>query len=93
MGEIVDGFRSGEPDGDEGELDGPVLLGPGCEIGDDVRIDGPAVIGDGAKIGAGQPAARRDRPARAPSSPRAVGPDRRHPRRPRPSFGRCVTKI
>jgi mannose-1-phosphate guanylyltransferase/mannose-1-phosphate guanylyltransferase/phosphomannomutase len=53
VGEIVDGFRSGEPAGDEGDLDGPVLLGPGCEIGDDVRIDGPAVIGDGAKIGAG----------------------------------------
>jgi mannose-1-phosphate guanylyltransferase len=52
-GEIVDGYRSGEPKGDEGPLAGPVLLGPGCEIGDDVRIDGPAVIGDGAKIGAG----------------------------------------
>ena len=53
VGEMVDGFRSGEREGDEGELDGPVLLGPGCEIGDDVRIDGPAVIGDGARIGAG----------------------------------------
>jgi mannose-1-phosphate guanylyltransferase/mannose-1-phosphate guanylyltransferase/phosphomannomutase len=52
-GEMVDGFRSGEPTGDEGELGGPVLLGPGCEIGDDVRIDGPAVIGDGARIGSG----------------------------------------
>jgi len=52
-GEMVDGFRSGEPVGDEGTLSGPVLLGPGCEIGDDVRIDGPAVIGDGARIGAG----------------------------------------
>jgi mannose-1-phosphate guanylyltransferase len=52
-GEIVDGYRSGEPVGDEGELRGPVLLGPGCEIGEDVRIDGPAVIGDGAWIGAG----------------------------------------
>jgi mannose-1-phosphate guanylyltransferase len=52
-GEMVDGFRSGEPAGDEGELAGPVLLGPGCEIGDDVRIDGPAVIGDGARIGTG----------------------------------------
>jgi mannose-1-phosphate guanylyltransferase/mannose-1-phosphate guanylyltransferase/phosphomannomutase len=52
-GEVVDGYRSGEPVGDEGELAGPVLLGPGCEIGDDVRIDGPAVIGDGARIGAG----------------------------------------
>jgi mannose-1-phosphate guanylyltransferase len=52
-GEIVDGFRSGEPAEDEGEVGGPVLLGPGCEIGDDVRIDGPAVIGDGAKIGVG----------------------------------------
>ena len=53
VGEMVDGFRSGEPEGDEGKLAGPVLLGPGCEIGDDVRIDGPAVIGDGARIGAG----------------------------------------
>ncbi len=53
VGEIVDGYRSGEPEGDEGKLAGPVLLGPGCEIGDDVRIDGPAVIGDGARIGAG----------------------------------------
>jgi mannose-1-phosphate guanylyltransferase/mannose-1-phosphate guanylyltransferase/phosphomannomutase len=53
IGEIVDGYRSGEPEGDEGKLAGPVLLGPGCEIGEDVRIDGPAVIGDGAKIGAG----------------------------------------
>jgi mannose-1-phosphate guanylyltransferase/mannose-1-phosphate guanylyltransferase/phosphomannomutase len=53
IGEMVDGYRSGEPQGDEGKLAGPVLLGPGCEIGDDVRIDGPAVIGDGAKIGAG----------------------------------------
>jgi NDP-sugar pyrophosphorylase family protein len=50
---MVDGFRSGEADKGEGELEGPVLLGPGCEIGDDVRIDGPAVIGDGARIGAG----------------------------------------
>jgi mannose-1-phosphate guanylyltransferase len=53
VGEIVDGYRSGEPEGEEGKLEGPVLLGPGCEIGEDVRIDGPAVIGDGAKIGAG----------------------------------------
>jgi mannose-1-phosphate guanylyltransferase/mannose-1-phosphate guanylyltransferase/phosphomannomutase len=53
VGENVDGYRSGEPEGDEGKLAGPVLLGPGCEIGEDVRIDGPAVIGDGAKIGAG----------------------------------------
>jgi mannose-1-phosphate guanylyltransferase/mannose-1-phosphate guanylyltransferase/phosphomannomutase len=53
IGELVDGFRSGSPEGDEGALQGPVLLGPGCEVGDDVRIDGPAVIGDGARIGAG----------------------------------------
>ncbi|HTR75052.1 MAG TPA: NDP-sugar synthase [Solirubrobacterales bacterium] len=53
VGEIVDGFRSGRAQGDEGDLQGPVLIGPGCEIGDDVRIDGPAVIGDGARIGAG----------------------------------------
>ena len=52
-GELVEGFRSGTPEEDEGKLQGPVLLGRGCEIGDDVRIDGPAVIGDGARIGAG----------------------------------------
>ncbi|HEX2707136.1 MAG TPA: NDP-sugar synthase [Solirubrobacterales bacterium] len=52
-GEIVDGFRSGTPEEDEGALTGPVLLGPGCEIADDVRIDGPAVIGDGVRVGAG----------------------------------------
>ncbi len=52
-GEVRDGFRSGVAAADEGELRGPVLLGPGCEIGDDVRIDGPAVIGDGATVGAG----------------------------------------
>jgi mannose-1-phosphate guanylyltransferase len=52
-GEVVAGYRSGEPAADEPELQGPVLLGPGCEIGDDVRIDGPAVIGDGVSVGAG----------------------------------------
>jgi mannose-1-phosphate guanylyltransferase len=52
-GELVDGFRSGTPNGDEGALNGPVLLGSGCEIGNDVRIDGPSVIGGGARIGDG----------------------------------------
>jgi len=52
-GEVVEGFRSGSPEEDEGELEGPVLLGPGCSIGEDVRIDGPSVIGDGASIGDG----------------------------------------
>ncbi|HEY8501060.1 MAG TPA: NDP-sugar synthase [Solirubrobacterales bacterium] len=52
-GELVEGFRSGEDPGDEGNLVGPVLLGPGCEIGDDVRIDGPSVIGDNVRVGAG----------------------------------------
>jgi mannose-1-phosphate guanylyltransferase len=53
-GELLEaGFRSGLPQGDEGELKGPVLIGSGCEIGDDVRIDGPSVIGDGTKVGAG----------------------------------------
>jgi mannose-1-phosphate guanylyltransferase/mannose-1-phosphate guanylyltransferase/phosphomannomutase len=52
-GELVGGFRSGEPMEGEPDLVGPVLLGPGCEIGDDVRIDGPAVIGDGARVGDG----------------------------------------
>jgi mannose-1-phosphate guanylyltransferase len=53
VGEMVDGFRSGEREDGEPDLGGPVLIGPDCEIGDDVRIDGPAVIGDGARIGAG----------------------------------------
>ena len=53
VGEMVDGFRSGRREDGEPDLDGPVLVGPDCEIGDDVRIDGPAVIGDGARIGAG----------------------------------------
>ena len=53
VGKVVDGFRSGEAEGDEGALEGPVLLGPDCEVGDDVRIDGPAVIGDGARVGTG----------------------------------------
>ncbi len=52
-GEMVEGFRSGHPEGDEGELRGPVLLGPGCSIGEDVRIDGPSVIGDGVSVGDG----------------------------------------
>jgi mannose-1-phosphate guanylyltransferase len=52
-GELVDGFRSGSPDADEGALAGPVLLGSGCEVGDDVRIDGPSVIGDDVRIGPG----------------------------------------
>jgi mannose-1-phosphate guanylyltransferase/mannose-1-phosphate guanylyltransferase/phosphomannomutase len=52
-GELLGGFRSGGPVGEEGPLVGPVLLGGGCEIGDDVRIDGPSVIGDGARVGAG----------------------------------------
>jgi mannose-1-phosphate guanylyltransferase/mannose-1-phosphate guanylyltransferase/phosphomannomutase len=52
-GEVVDGFRSGSPAAGEGALEGPVLIGAGCEIGDDVRIDGPAVIGDGARVGDG----------------------------------------
>jgi mannose-1-phosphate guanylyltransferase len=52
-GELLDGFRSGSPQGDEGALSGPVLIGSGCEIGDDVRIDGPSVIGDRVRIGAG----------------------------------------
>jgi mannose-1-phosphate guanylyltransferase len=52
-GELVEGFRSGSAQADEGALVGPVLLGEGCEIGGDVRIDGPSVIGDGARVGAG----------------------------------------
>jgi mannose-1-phosphate guanylyltransferase len=52
-GRLVDGYRSGEDPGDEGELVGPVLLGPGCEVGEDVRIDGPSVIGEEARVGDG----------------------------------------
>jgi mannose-1-phosphate guanylyltransferase/mannose-1-phosphate guanylyltransferase/phosphomannomutase len=52
-GEVVDGYRSDPPADDEGALQGPVLLGPGCEIGADVRSDGPSVIGDGVRVGAG----------------------------------------
>ena len=63
-GEVVDGYRSGPPADDEGELVGPVLLGPGCEIGADVRIDGPGGDRRRGRVGEGQPAARGDRPAR-----------------------------
>jgi mannose-1-phosphate guanylyltransferase/mannose-1-phosphate guanylyltransferase/phosphomannomutase len=52
-GKLVEGFRSGTPEEEEGALRGPVLIGADCQIEDDVRIDGPAVIGDGARIGAG----------------------------------------
>jgi mannose-1-phosphate guanylyltransferase len=52
-GEVVDGVRTGSPVGEEGQLEGPVLIGPGTELEDDVRIDGPSVIGDGCRIGAG----------------------------------------
>jgi mannose-1-phosphate guanylyltransferase len=52
-GEIVAGFRSGEPRSLEAPLKGPVLLGHGCEVGGDVRIDGPSVIGAGARVGDG----------------------------------------
>lgn len=52
-GELVEGFRSGEPEGEEGKLLGPVLIGPGCELADDVRIDGPSVLGPGVRVGAG----------------------------------------
>jgi mannose-1-phosphate guanylyltransferase/mannose-1-phosphate guanylyltransferase/phosphomannomutase len=52
-GELVDGFRSGERMAGEPDLEGPVLLGPGCRLGDDVRVDGPAVIGDGVEVGDG----------------------------------------
>jgi len=52
-GELVEGFRSGQPAEGEPALSGPVLIGAGCDIGDDVRIDGPSVIGDGSRIGAG----------------------------------------
>jgi mannose-1-phosphate guanylyltransferase len=52
-GEVVDGFRSGASEAEEGELLGPVLLGPDCGMGEDVRIDGPSVVGDGALVGDG----------------------------------------
>ena len=52
-GELADGIRTGTPAPDEGELTGPVLLGPGVELGDDVRVDGPSVLGDRCRVGAG----------------------------------------
>ncbi len=52
-GTLHDGFRSGSPEGDEGDLVGPVLIADGAEVGDDVRIDGPSVIGPGVSVGAG----------------------------------------
>jgi mannose-1-phosphate guanylyltransferase/mannose-1-phosphate guanylyltransferase/phosphomannomutase len=52
-GEISDGLRTGGPADEEGELQGPVLVGPGSELGEDVRIDGPSVIGADCTVGAG----------------------------------------
>jgi mannose-1-phosphate guanylyltransferase len=49
-----------EPSGGEAALeageagvDGPVLVGEGCEIAADARLDGPLVVGDGCEIGSG----------------------------------------
>ena len=45
--------------GDEAEeagepgIDGPVLVGDGCELDPGARLDGPLVIGAGASVGAG----------------------------------------
>jgi mannose-1-phosphate guanylyltransferase/mannose-1-phosphate guanylyltransferase/phosphomannomutase len=52
-GELQGGVRTGTAAADEGDLQGPVLIGPGSELADDVRIDGPSVIGDGCRIGSG----------------------------------------
>ncbi len=37
----------------EGEIEGSVLTGPGCEIGEGAELRGPLVIGAGCKLGAG----------------------------------------
>jgi len=39
--------------GDGVELEGPMLIGPGCEIGAGARLSGPLVLGPGTKVGEG----------------------------------------
>jgi mannose-1-phosphate guanylyltransferase len=46
------GDAAAEEVGDPG-VEGPVLVGEGCELDPRARFDGPLVIGDGARVGAG----------------------------------------
>ncbi len=43
-----DAEEAGEPG-----IDGPVLVGEGCDLDPGVRLDGPVVIGDGSAVGPG----------------------------------------
>ena len=74
-GELVDGFRSGEPMG-ASRPGRPGLARPRLEIGDDVRIDGPSMIGDGVRVGDGSRLKEVDRAAAGRDS-RALSADRR----------------
>jgi NDP-sugar pyrophosphorylase family protein len=46
------GGDAAEEAGEPG-IDGPVLVGEGCELDGGARLDGPLVIGDGAAVAAG----------------------------------------
>jgi len=46
------GAAAAEEAGEPG-IDGPVLVGEGCELDAGARLDGPLVIGDGAAVAAG----------------------------------------
>jgi len=46
------GLAATEEAGEPG-IDGPVLVGEGCELDGGARLDGPLVIGDGAAVAAG----------------------------------------
>ena len=89
-GEIVDGFRSGSPAEDEGELKGPVLLGRGLR--DRRRRPHRRPGGDRRRRQRrrGQPPARGDRAA-GRADPGPLGADRRDRRQPRLSAS-LVTK-
>ncbi len=45
---IADGVELGDC-----EIDGPVLIGPGCRLGDGSAVTGPAVLGRDCRIGSG----------------------------------------
>jgi len=54
-GELLDdGAAPSDSDVGEGAvLEGPMLIGPGCEIGAGARLSGPLVLGPGTKVGDG----------------------------------------
>lgn len=54
-GELLDGGAapSDSEVGEGAELEGPMLIGPGCEIGAGARLSGPLVLGPGTTVGAG----------------------------------------